>query len=93
MLRDVFSDIRFRFRALFRRGEVERELADELGFHLDVETDRLFREGLPLEEARRRARLALGGVEQVKESLRDARGLAWLEAFAQNLRWAARNGG
>ena len=56
MLRDLLSDLRFRLRALFRRGDVERELADELQFHIDIETDRLVREGLP--ETRRDGRPA-----------------------------------
>jgi predicted permease len=91
MLRDLFSDLHFRFRALFRRGDVERELAQELALHIEVETDRLVREGIPADEARRQARLALGGVEQVKEATRDARGLAWLDIVAQDLRWASRS--
>jgi putative ABC transport system permease protein len=90
MLRDLLSDIQFRFRAVFRRGDVERELADELQLHVEIETDRLIAEGMSAGEARRQARLALGGVEQVKEATRDARGLAWLEAMQQDLRWAVR---
>ena len=41
MLRDLLTDVRFRLRALFRRDDVERELAEELQGHLDVETDRV----------------------------------------------------
>jgi predicted permease len=90
MLRDVLSDIQFRFRAMFRRGAVERELDDELRGHLDVETDRLIREGIPAREAQRRAHLALGGIEQVKEATRDARGVAALEALKQDVVYAIR---
>jgi putative ABC transport system permease protein len=90
MLRDLLSDLRFRVRALFRRGDVERELAAELRFHVEVETDRLVREGLSVAEAQRQARLSLGGIEQVKEATRDARGLTWLERFSQDLRYAVR---
>jgi predicted permease len=91
VIRDLWSDLRFRLRALIRRDDVEHELAEELQSHIEIETDRLVIEGLPIEEAKRQARIALGGVEQVKEASRDARGLAWLDAFAQNLRWAARS--
>jgi putative ABC transport system permease protein len=91
MFRDLLSDIRFRFRAIFRRGEVERELAEELQFHVDVEAERLVREGVAPDEARRQGRLSIGGVEQVKEATRDARGLVWLDALRQDLRWAARS--
>ena len=90
MLRDLLSDLRFRFRALFRRGDVERELADELQLHIEIETERLVREGVPPDEARRRARLSLGGVEQVKEATRDARGVHVIDAIVQDLRYAAR---
>jgi hypothetical protein len=90
MLRDWLSNLRFRLRAMFRRDDVERELADELRLHVEIETDRLVREGLPLHEARRRARLSLGGVEQVKEATRDVRGLVWIEHLAQDLRYAVR---
>jgi putative ABC transport system permease protein len=90
MLRDLLSDVRFRLRALFRRDDVERELADEIQLHIDVEADRLVRDGLAEGEARRQARLALGGVEQVKEATRDARGLAWLDSLSQDLRYALR---
>ena len=42
-------------------------------------------------EARRRARLAFGDVENTKEATRDARGLMWLDSAAQDLRYAARS--
>ncbi len=90
MLRDLLSDIRFRFRALFRRGEVERELADELRFHLETDTARLVAMGLPADEARRRAQISFGGVERVKEAARDVRGLRWLDSLSQDALYAAR---
>lgn len=90
MLHDLLSDLRFRFRALFRRGDVERELAEELRAHLDAETDRLIREGLPVADAERRARLALGGIEQVKEATRDARGIGAFETVQQDIVYALR---
>jgi predicted permease len=90
MLRDLFSDIRFRLRAIFRRGAVERELGDELRGHIDIETGRLIREGVPAAEAQRRAKLALGGIEQVKEATRDARGTAAFEALVQDVVHAIR---
>src|SRR5262245_56930260 len=50
----------------------------------------LIAQGLDPAEARRRARLALGGPEQVKEQCRDARGTRWLEDLLQDLRYGAR---
>lgn len=90
MLRDLLSDIRFRFRALVRRGDVERDLADELRFHIETDAARLVAMGLPPDEARRQARLSFGGVEQVKEAARDVRGLRWLDSISQDVLYAAR---
>src|SRR5262249_19450278 len=78
-----------RVRALVRRGTAERELDAELRFHLDMETEKYVRLGVPLEEARRRARLTFGGVEQAKEAHRDVRG-RWLEELAADARYALR---
>jgi predicted permease len=75
---------------LFRRKQMEVELEKELGFHLDQHAADLVAQGHSPEEARRLARIALGGPEQVKESCRDARGTAWLEDLAQDVRYALR---
>ena len=75
---------------LFRRKKQEAELEKELRFHLDQHTADLIAQGLDPEEARRQARLALGGPEQVKEKLRDVRGTRWLGDLAQDLRYAGR---
>jgi putative ABC transport system permease protein len=69
---------------------MEEELEKELRFHLDQHTDDLIAQGLDTEEARRRARFALGGPEQVKESCRDTRETRWLEDLLQDLRYGAR---
>ena len=73
-----------------RRGELERQLARELQFHLDERIAALRAEGLPEAEARRRALQELGGMEQAKEACRDARGTLWLESTLQDIRYAAR---
>src|SRR5262245_23533769 len=75
---------------LRRRKKMEEELEKELRFHLDQHTADLIAQGLDPEEARRRARLALGGPEQVKERCRDARRTRWLEDLLQDLRYGAR---
>lgn len=75
-----------------RRGKrMEEKLDRELRFHLDQHIADLIAQGHDREEARRRARLALGGLEQVKEQCRDARGTRWLEDLAQDLRYALRS--
>src|SRR5215475_625377 len=78
------------WRRFFRRRKQEEELEKELRFHLDQHTSDLIAQGIDPKEARRRARLALGGPEQVKERCRDTRGTRWLEDLAQDLRYGAR---
>ncbi|MGH7331131.1 MAG: permease prefix domain 1-containing protein, partial [Polyangiaceae bacterium] len=90
MLRDLWSDLRFRLQAVFRRANAERELEDELRFHIEREAERLERQGAAPSEAARRARAAFGGVEHVKEAVRDARGIAALDALQQDVRYAVR---
>lgn len=79
-----------RLRALVRPRAVERELDDELAFHLEMETEKLRRAGLSAAEARRQARLAFGGMEGAKEGVRDERWLAWAPRFTLDLRLGAR---
>src|SRR6476646_71433 len=64
MVADFLSDVRFRLRAVFRQAELERELDDELRYHLDREAEKNARLGLDADEAARRARLAFGGVDR-----------------------------
>src|SRR5215831_10146531 len=75
---------------LYRRRKNEEELEKELRFHLDLHTSDLIAQGHSPEEARRQARLALGGREQVKEMCRDVRGTQWLRDLLQDLRYGAR---
>jgi predicted permease len=75
---------------LRRRGKLEEQLEKELRFHLEQHTADLMARGLPPGEARREARMALGGPEQVKEGCRDARGTRWLEDIWQDARYSLR---
>lgn len=75
---------------LWRRRQLEEQLDKELRFHLEEHAADLVARGYDPEEARRQARLALGGPEQVKEECRDARGTRWLEDFWQDFRYALR---
>src|SRR5947208_5282922 len=75
---------------LWRRRKLEEQLENELRFHLDQHIADLIARGHKPDEARRQARLALGGPEQVKENCRDARGTRWLEDFFQDFRYALR---
>src|SRR5712691_7219590 len=75
---------------LLRRRKMEDQLDKELRFHIEQHTSELIAPGRDPQEARREARLALGGPEQVKEKCRDARGTRWLEDLLQDTRYALR---
>jgi putative ABC transport system permease protein len=77
-------------KALLRKSEMDRELDEELRYHIEQQTEQNIRLGMNLEEARYAARKSFGGVEQAKERSRDTRGLRWLEEFWQDLRYGAR---
>ena len=87
---DIPSEIRYRFRAVFRKRAVERELDDELRFHIEQEAQKLEASGLTRDAAYRQARIAFGGVERIKDDTRDVSGVSWLEVLLQDLRYAAR---
>ncbi len=78
------------WKRLWRRRQMEAELEKELSFHLEQHISQLVARGWAPDEARRQARLALGGPEQVKEKCRDARGTRWLEDLLQDSRYALR---
>jgi predicted permease len=82
----MLNDFFLRLRAIFRRKSVEQELHEELRFHCEQQTLKFLAEGVPPVEAQRRARLAIGGEEQIKEECRDARGVRFLEALGQDIR-------
>jgi hypothetical protein len=75
---------------LLHRRQMEQRLEKELHFHLEQHANDLVARGLDPAEARRLARLALGGPEQVKEQCRDARGTRWLDDLFQDVHYAIR---
>ena len=86
----MLTDILIRLRSLFRRNAVEDELNDELRFHFDQQVEKYVRSSLTPEEATRRARLEFGGLDQVKEECRGARGVRFLETLLQDIRYGLR---
>ncbi|MDB4968079.1 MAG: macrolide transporter ATP-binding/permease protein [Myxococcales bacterium] len=68
----------------------ERDLAEELESHLQLDVDERVRHGADPESARREALLALGGVEPTKERVRDQSRLRALESIVQDVRFALR---
>jgi putative ABC transport system permease protein len=79
-----------RLRSLLRREEVERELDEEMRYHVERKTEEYIAAGLAPREARQAAVRAMDGIERQKEECRDMRGVNWLQDFLQDLRFAAR---
>ncbi|HEX8674413.1 MAG TPA: ABC transporter permease, partial [Longimicrobium sp.] len=90
MLSEIWSDVRYRMRALLDRDRLERELDAELHFHIEREAERHERAGLSRQDALRRARAEFGHLDRVKEASRRARGTTALESLLHDLRVAAR---
>jgi hypothetical protein len=78
------------WRNLFDKESVDQELNEELRAHVDLLTDKKISEGLKPEEARRAALIEVGGIEQVKERVREVRTGRPLEDLSQDLRYALR---
>src|SRR3981081_3093985 len=79
-----------RLRSLFRNRQAERDLGDEIQFHLRCQIDEYVAKGMDTEEARYAALRSLGGVEQVKEECREMRDVSFIENFLQDLRFGFR---
>jgi predicted permease len=77
-------------RNVFRRRDVERDLDEELRAYIDLLTDEKITSGMSPDAARRAARLEAGGVEQIKEEVRDVRRGALLETTMHDIRYGVR---
>jgi len=82
--------IPLRLRSLFHWAQADQELDDELRDHLARKTEEYVAQGMTREEAHRRARLDLGGIEQTKEKCRDARRVNLIQDFVQDLQFGLR---
>ncbi|HEX8212450.1 MAG TPA: ABC transporter permease [Longimicrobium sp.] len=81
-----------RMSAVFRgHTSADDDLRAEMEAHLQMEIDENVRRGMPPAEARRRALIASGGLTQAVESVREQRGLPWIEGLAADLRYAVRH--
>jgi predicted permease len=78
-----------RLRGLLQRPRVEREIDDELAFHVEMETQANIARGIAPADARRAALGAFGGVAQAKEMVREVRALG-IESLSQDVCHAAR---
>lgn len=86
----LLISLRARLRTLLGRAEADSELEEELRYHLERETERNSAAGMAEQEARNAALRSLGGVAQLQEECRDARGTRWLEVAVQDLRHGVR---
>jgi len=79
-----------RLRSLFRKTGVERELDDELRFHLEKLMEEKVGKGMTPEEARYAALRELGGMDQIKEECREMRRVNYVENLHQDVRYGLR---
>jgi len=79
-----------RVAGMFLKGRRDAELGEELASHLEMLVEENVECGMTPEEARRAARIALGGGEQIKEAVRQQRGLPWLESLIADVRFGLR---
>src|SRR5215813_1806259 len=86
----MLSRLKTALGALLRKTLVERELDEELRYHIERQTEQNIRSGMNPEEARREALKAFGGVGQAKERSRDALGVRRIEELWQDLRYGVR---
>ena len=77
-----------RLRALFRKNQLDRDLAEEMRMHLEMEVERNRASGLSPDEALYAARLQFGGVAQIQELARDQRGWRWVEQTGNDFHFA-----
>jgi predicted permease len=86
----MFRRLRSVFRVVKSRGDFEDGMTEELRFHVEHYADDLIRSGVLPEEAYRRARMELGGLNTVKDECREARGLHLFDEIKRDLRYAVR---
>src|SRR6516165_9363051 len=79
-----------RLSSYLRKGTLDRELDAEMTAHIEMAIEENMRRGLTLEEARTRALVEFGGVQQARERHRESRGLPWLDVLGQDLRFTFR---
>jgi predicted permease len=86
----MFTTLKSFARASMRRSRMEREMDDEMRFHLEARTADLERQGVPRAIAERRAYAEFGDIVRWKEAGREARGLRILDDLGADLRYAIR---
>jgi predicted permease len=86
----MFRRLSSYMRALLHKDKVERDMDQELRFHLEMEIEANIKRGMSPTEARREALLTFGGLEKFKEECRDVRGAPLVESMLQDIRYGVR---
>src|SRR5689334_19341917 len=89
-LGEIWSVARLRWRALIHRRQLDRDLEDEMAFHLAERADSYRESGRTNEAALREAGHDFGNRTVWKEGVREMWTFRWLENLGQDLRYAAR---
>jgi predicted permease len=89
-LEHLIYKLPLRLRSLFRRPQLERELNEELSYHVDQKTKQYIAEGRTADAARTAALRSMGGLELRKEECRDMRRVTWIQDLAQDIRYGFR---
>ena len=87
----MFPKLRSLWKHLGHRTETDRELEEEMRFHIESRVEQFVRSGLRPAEARQRAHLEFGSVESYKASVREKQRVNWLEDFLLDLRFGLRS--
>ena len=77
-------------RALYHKGKLDADMDEEMSSHIEMRTQENIDAGMSAEEARYAALRLFGGVESIRQTCREGRGVRWIENIAQDLRHAAR---
>lgn len=86
----MWSKARFALRNLLHKQQIESDLGAEISSYVDAATDEKIASGLSHDEARRRALAESGGMEQVKQAVRNSRAGTFAESIGQDIRYALR---
>ena len=87
----LFTILKLRLRTLLKSRRLDRELDEELRYHIDLEVERNVKTGMSPPEARRVAMQSLGAASQMQEECRDERRAAWFTGIGRDLQYALRN--
>jgi putative ABC transport system permease protein len=87
MFIEWMHDLWLRLKTVFKRRQLDRDLGEELEFHLAMKEQKLIEQGMPPREAHYAARRSLGNVTSLKETSREMWIFPWLETFVQDIRY------